>query len=89
MTNQEINDDPVSYHLCVLRKMLSTLPESIQRNLCSQLDQFLDSLSTKEAAFLSSISSDLHDVQVLMAAMQFDLEATKSERDFYKRKAGE
>lgn len=89
MTNQEINDDPVSYHLCVLRKMFSTMPESIQRNLCSQLDQFLDSLATKETSFLSSISRELQDVQVLMAALQFDLEATKSERDFYKRKAGE
>ena len=89
MTNQEINDDPVSYHLCVLRKIFSTMPESIQRNLCSQLDQFLDSLATKETSFLSSISRELQDVQVLMAALQFDLEATKSERDFYKRKAGE
>ena len=89
MTNQEINDDPVSYHLCVLRKMFSTMPESIHRNLCSQLDQFLDSLATKETSFLSSISRELQDVQVLMAALQFDLEATKSERDFYKRKAGE
>jgi hypothetical protein len=88
-SKNQTDEDKAAYNLCVLRKMFGVLPENICMNLSSQLDKFITELSIKEAEFHSKISSELQDVQVLFKAMQFDLESTKSERDYYKKKLGE
>jgi hypothetical protein len=87
--DEKTDDDQTAYHLCVLRKMFKVLPASIDQNLCWQLEKFLEALQVREKIFHDKVLQELQDVQVLMAAMQFDLESTKNERDFYKKKAGE
>jgi hypothetical protein len=82
------NEDNVSlYHLQVLRKMLSVLPEVIGKPISEQLDEFINTFAMQEKTFRDHISKELQDVQVMLAAMQFDLISTKKERDYYKAKA--
>lgn len=89
MKDQEDQKNLAAKSLYMLREMIQALPDQIKISMNEQLENFMDGLSKQEFSFHHKLTQDLHDIQMLVAAMQFDLESTKRERDQYKAMLGE
>lgn len=89
MKDQDDQSNLAAKSLYMLREMIQALPEPAKTSMYRQLEDFMDGLTTQEFRFHHKLSQELHDIQVLVAAMQFDLESTKRERDQYKAMLGE
>lgn len=86
---QVMVENQAAHNLYVLREMIRTLQEPAKTALLEQLELMIDSIADQERDFHAKISSDMHDIQVLLSAMQFDLVSTKRERDKYRAMLGE
>ena len=82
-------ENQAAHNLYVLRKMIRALKEPARTAIFEQIELMIDSIADQERTFHAKISSDMHDIQVLLSAMQFDLESTKKERDKYRAMLGE
>jgi hypothetical protein len=89
MKDQEDRTNQAAKSLFMLREMIRALPEPVQTSMHEQLEEFMDGITTQEFDFHHKLSQELHDIQILVTAMQFDLESTKRERDQYKAMLGE
>lgn len=78
-------DDPV-YEFLVLRKMLQQLPGRTGQLLLEQFDKAITTLGTYNATYFGRMQSLLEDAIVDIKYQQFDLEATRRERDELKKK---
>lgn len=84
-------EDPV-YHVKILRAMICQLPEKIRDPILSQLTVLLECINNNNKLHLdyfrkvhSLIKESLVDLQMDLKYVEFDLEATKRERDEYKK----
>lgn len=80
-------DDP-TYHIHILRMMLNELPPGVRDPILSQFDQLLaaiDQRNQRAVEFWTKVKSHLKEelttLGVDLKYIQFDLEATKRERD--------
>lgn len=83
----------VDYHLTVLRMMVNQLPTDISGLLNDQIDKVCQAIVTELSAsretwlnLRESLSKELTEIGTSVKYMQFDLEATRRERDAYKDK---
>lgn len=87
--NQSI--DKVLQQFQVMQAMLTALPKQIEETLQEQLSDIIESFIDylKEFEYnkikqLQDLRSNLEDLSLIVRALEFDLEATKRERDEYK-----
>jgi hypothetical protein len=84
-----MTENQTARNLYDLREMIRALQEPAKTAILEQLELMIDSITDQERSFHAKISMDMHDIQVLLTAMQFDLESTKRERDKYRAMLGE
>ena len=89
-------DDDPEYQIHVLRAMLSQLSPSLAIILNEQLDKLIAAIKAKldkNTAIIkqmkNTIISEVTDVESIFKYMQFDIEATKRERDELRSRLGE
>lgn len=88
-------DDP-DYQIHILRAMLSQLSPGLALILNGQLDKLIAAIKAKldkNTAIIkqmkNTIISEVTDVESIFKYMQFDIEATKRERDELRSRLGE
>ena len=82
------------YHLDVLRLMLNELDPVVAIPLAEQLNKYVEDLKVTVRSYVYMFTamekefenqkSQIADIQTQLTYMQFDLEATRRERDMYK-----
>lgn len=75
--------------LIILRRTIDSLPDPLRSEMHRLLEDLIDDIADQSTRFCRSIAKEMEDIQVLTAAMQFDLVSTKQERDKYKSMLGE
>lgn len=84
MTSQpeQHSEEPgLDYQLTVLRMMLQQLPPSISKILESQLDEVAKAARDRNVILFQFIIEQLQDIRVSVKYMEFDLDATKREKE--------
>jgi len=79
----------LDYQIVVMRKMIQQLPKDLQEILEGQLDTIVEAYITRSLILHQKVTSDLADVRLSILNMEFDLTATKNERDALKERLGE
>jgi hypothetical protein len=91
------SDKPLSvdYQLTILRMMANQLPETTATLFNDQIDKLckalIAELSDSQEAWRkirNALAKELSDIGTDVKYMQFDLEATRRERDEYKKRYG-
>ena len=85
-TNDDL-DDP-TYHIHILQMMFKELPPGVRGPICAQFDELLaalDKRNQRAIQFWTKVKEHLKDeltsLGIDIKYIQFDLEATKRERD--------
>ena len=85
------DNNSVNYHLTILRMMVNELPEGTASLINDQINKlcnaFIADLQSSRDIWLKlkeTMSKELIDITTNVNYMQFDLEATRRERDEYK-----
>ncbi len=73
--------EELSYSILVFERMLATLPGKAGELLRIQFATVLRSLHARDKAFNHFLSTRLDDTLLAIKVMEFDLEATRRERD--------
>lgn len=60
--------------------MISELPDDIARPLLDQLNTVVHTLTARDQTISKQVNSELEDIRLNIKSMEFDLEATKSEK---------
>lgn len=60
--------------------MISELPDDIARPLLDQLNTVVHALTARDQTISKQVNSELEDIRLNIKSMEFDLEATKSEK---------
>ncbi len=83
MTSPEPNPlpDDLSYELIVLRKMLDQLPGRTGELINAQVIKVLDEIRSRYTASHNRLIAAVDDTILHVKLQEFDLEATKNERD--------
>ncbi len=88
MAEESIKSDSTEYHLTILRMMINQLSPEVASLLSQQLDKVCQSILAEldqSSKFWTQIKNhlriELSDLQSNVNYMQFDLEATRRERD--------
>lgn len=83
----ESTDDP-EYNIIILKMMINELPDRMREPISQQFDKLLGSIdkrNKKAAEFWEKVKSYLKDeltsIELDVAYIHFDLEATRRERD--------
>ena len=82
-SNAEKEDDEfgLEYQIFIMQRMIGQLPTDIRTLLQSQLDTIVQAINQRFDIIKNSISEDLDDARLSILNMQFDLDATRIERD--------
>jgi len=83
-----MSKEPVNEQLNVLVQTIASLPTDAQAILCEPLEQ-LNSALNRRIRILKLVQDALSQLRLDMKYLMFDLEATRRERDEYKRKLEE
>jgi len=67
--------------IAILRGMISQLPAEVAALLLAQVDKVWQQLIARQNALSSDIKEQLTDIELNVRYLQFDLEATRRERD--------
>jgi len=70
----------LTIQFAILQRMISELPDDIARPLLDQLNAVIQSITARDRAISKLIIPELEDIRLSIKAMEFDLEATKSEK---------
>lgn len=73
--------EELAYSIAVFERMLATLPGKAGELLRTQFTTVLRALNARDQAFNHFLSDKLDDTLLAVKIMEFDLEATKRERD--------
>jgi hypothetical protein len=73
--------DDFAYQLAVLRQMIGCLSGHPRTLLLEQLDKVIEALTSRNHALTEAIHTQVDDVILEVKALEFDLEATRRERD--------
>ena len=76
----------IKNELLVLQRMLGQLPPDVSKLLIDQLNIVIDTINNRSAVVREHINEQLDDIRLAIKTMQFDLEATKSEKELLAEK---
>ena len=69
--------------------MIAALPDKLSCNILKQFNSTMQVLETERLNFRDNVLKELIELQLNVSYMDFDLHATKQERDEYKQQLGE
>lgn len=78
--------DDLEYQFVILEKMINQLPERVSKTFQNQLTKIRKAHAHSLSEFKSILSSNVDDISFEIKALQFDLEATRRERDSLQQK---
>jgi len=78
-TDQEV--EQIRYELDVLSRMVEQLPPNVCVLFMRQLSKLIDAFVARDIKFSKIIADNVDDTALQLKLMEFDLEATKKERD--------
>ena len=92
-----MTDDPtpidgefgLDYQIVVMRRMIQQLPIDLRKLLEDQLDTIIKAYTNRTLILHQKVINDLADVRLNILSMEFDLIATKNERDAFKKRLNE
>lgn len=84
MTTQLDGEFGLLYQLRVMKEMIEQLPPRVQVPFLKQLDSIVVASDNREKLLREMIVEQLSDVELAIKALDFDLVATRQERDHYK-----
>jgi len=70
----------LTIQFAILQRMISELPDDIARPLLDQLNTVVHTLTARDQTISKQVNSELEDIRLNIKSMEFDLEATKSEK---------
>mgnify|MGYP003625103578 FL=1 len=73
----------------ILHDMIAALPDKLSCNILKQFNSTIQVLETERLNFRDNVLKELIELQLNVSYMDFDLYATKQERDEYKQKLDE
>jgi hypothetical protein len=76
----------IQYEVFILTRMIEQLPPTISPLLLGQLQKVIDSFATHHSTFCAKINAQMDDAILALTLTEFDLHATRNERDDYKQK---
>lgn len=71
----------LTYHLCILQKMIQALPEGPRKHLEAQFDIVIDAMRQRDRNLRLKVQQELEDVRLNILALEFDRNATERERN--------
>jgi hypothetical protein len=71
----------LDYQIFILRKMISQLPNDVTEHLDEQVDTVVEAIKARFDIVRKSIKDNLDDATLAVKMLEFDLQATKQERD--------
>ncbi len=71
----------LDYQIYILRRMVQQLPEDLSKTFESQLDSVVSAYNNRMQYLQDLVKDNLDDARLAVLSMQFDLEATRRERD--------
>lgn len=78
----------LEYQFFIMRRMLEQLPKPTSTHLLDQLGKIEAAASAKDSILTDLIRPALDDLRLSLKALQFDLEATRQERDELRKRLG-
>jgi hypothetical protein len=75
--------------LKILYSMIMALPDKMSVPILEQFNKTMQALENERLGLRDNILKELRDLQLDMSYMDFDLHATKQERDKYKQQLNE
>lgn len=74
----------LDYQIFVMRQMIAQLPQDISNPLNGQLDSIVEAIKGRFKIVRENINDGLDDARMAVQALEFDLHATRNERDYFK-----
>lgn len=71
----------LDYQIHILRLMISELPPKVAEPLHGQVDSTITAMQNRFKIVYDTIKNPLDDVRLAVNTLEFDLQATKKERD--------
>lgn len=71
----------LDYHIHVMRKMIGELPPPLAKPFNEQLDAITQALKNRSDIIRETIGDSLDDARLSVNMLEFDLQATRRERD--------
>jgi hypothetical protein len=79
----------LAYQIVIMRKMIGELPPDLAKLFENQLDEIVKALENRFAIVKSTVGDHVSDARLAILNMEFDLHATRNERDELKKRLGE
>ena len=76
----------LDYQIFVLRRMIQQLPDDLSKTFEGQLDSVVVAYNNRMQMLQNLVGTNLDDARLAILNIQFDLEATRRERDELKNK---
>lgn len=80
MSEQPQQEQELVIQFAILRRMMAELPETVAQPLVEQLETVLNTLKARDHEVLRLVSAELEDARLDILSMEFDLTATRNER---------
>ena len=65
----------------ILKRMFAELSPKLCKLLCDQLDRLMLAMNVRNSAVRDHVNEQLDDIRLAIKSMEFDLAATKSEKE--------
>ena len=79
----------LDYQIFIMRSMINVLPKDAAQHLHDQLDMIKEAIKNRFDIVKKLVETNLEDASVAIKALEFDLYATKLERDDLRDKLNE
>lgn len=79
----------LDYQLFILNRMIEELPGDCRKHIADQLGEVVKAMAHRNTLIKTAILHKLEDVRLDVIAVEFDVEATKRERDELQQKLDE
>ena len=90
MTEQPVDGEfGLAYQIVVMRKMMGELPPDLAKIFENQLDEIVKAIENRFNIIKSVVGDRVSDARLAILNMEFDLHATKNERDELRKRLGE
>lgn len=81
-----MTSEAVNYELLILSRMIDQLPPKVGELIHAQTTKVMDAVTARFQEFSNALRPQVEDTLLLVKMLEFDLEATKRERDSYKKR---
>jgi hypothetical protein len=71
----------LDYQVYIMRQMIKQLPPNLAEHFDGQLNSIIDAVKNRFEIVKSNITDNLDDATLAIKMLEFDLQATKKERD--------